>query len=73
MPDSGNFIEVAREEAARIVSAAHAQIDQERNVVREELRGQVAVLAVRGAEQILMREVDASAHGDSLNRLAAQL
>ena len=63
----------AREEAARIVTAARAQIDQERNVVREELRGQVAALAVRGAEQILMREVDASAHGDSLNQLAAQL
>ena len=63
----------AREEAARIVTSARAQIDQERNAVREELRGQVAVLAVRGAEQILLREVDASAHGDALNTLATQL
>lgn len=63
----------ARDEAARIVASARAQIDQERNAVREELRGQVAVLAVRGAEQILLREVDANAHGDALNSLAAQL
>ena len=63
----------AREEAARIVTTARAQIEQERNAVREELRSQVAVLAVRGAEQILLREVDASAHGDALNKLAAEL
>ncbi|MFT5447547.1 MAG: F-type H+-transporting ATPase subunit b [Gammaproteobacteria bacterium] len=63
----------ARDEAARIVTTARAQIDQERNAVREELRGQVAVLAVRGAEQILLREVDANAHGDALNKLASEL
>jgi F-type H+-transporting ATPase subunit b len=63
----------AREEAQRIVTAARAQIDQERNQVREELRGEVAALAVRGAEQILMREVDASAHSDALQKLASQL
>ena len=63
----------AREEAARIVTTARAQIEQERNAVREELRAQVAVLAVRGAEQILLREVDAGAHGDALNKLAAEL
>ena len=64
---------LAREEAERIVTAARSQIDQERNAARDELRGQVAVLAVRGAEQILMREVDSSAHGDALNKLAEQL
>ena len=63
----------AREEAVQIVNSARAQIEQERNAAREELRGQVAALAVRGAEQILLREVDATAHGDSLNKLAAQL
>ena len=63
----------AREEAERIVAAARTQVDLERNAAREELRAQVAVLAMRGAEQILMREVDASAHGDALNKLAEQL
>jgi F-type H+-transporting ATPase subunit b len=63
----------AREEAARIVTTARAQIDQERQAVREELRSQVAALAVRGAEQILLREVDAGAHGDALSKLATEL
>jgi F-type H+-transporting ATPase subunit b len=48
-------------------------VEQERNAAREELRSQVAVLAVRGAEQILMREVDAKAHSETLDKLAAQL
>jgi F-type H+-transporting ATPase subunit b len=63
----------AREEAARIVTTARAQIDQERQAVREELRSQVAALAVRGAEQILLPEVDAGAHGDALSKLATEL
>jgi len=63
----------AREEAARIVVAARAQVEQERNAAREELRSQVAVLAIRGAEQILMREVDAKVHSEALGKLAAQL
>lgn len=63
----------ARAEAERIVANARAQIDQERHAVREELRGQVAVLAVSGAEAILMREVDAKAHSEALEKLAAQL
>ena len=37
------------------------------------LREQVAGLAVRGAEQILRREVDARAHADILRQLQAQL
>lgn len=63
----------ARSEAERIVAAARAQIEQERNAAREELRSQVAVLAMRGAEQILLREVDAKAHGEALEKLAAEL
>lgn len=65
--------EQARSEAERIVAAARAQIEQERNAAREELRGQVAVLAMRGAEQILLREVDAKAHSEALEKLAAEL
>ena len=37
------------------------------------LRDQVAVLAVKGAEQILRKEVNASAHADLLNRLKTEL
>jgi len=40
---------------------------------REALRGQVAALAVLGAEQILRREVNAGVHSDLLNRLKTEL
>jgi len=40
---------------------------------RDGLRGEVATLAVKGAEQILKREVNASAHADLLNQLKAEL
>ncbi len=64
---------VAREEAERIKLAATAEIEQNRNQARDELRGQVARLALSGAEQILMREVDENAHRAVLDKLAASL
>jgi F-type H+-transporting ATPase subunit b len=60
-------------EAARIKAEAEADAAQQLNRAREELRGQVASLAVQGAEQILKREVNAAAHADLLNRLATEL
>lgn len=63
----------AREEAERIKVGASAEIEQHRNQAREELRGQVAKLALVGAEQVLMREVDEAAHRDVLDKLAANL
>lgn len=63
----------AREEAERIKVAASAEIEQNRNQARDELRAQVARLAVSGAEQILMREVDEKAHREVLDKLAANL
>lgn len=65
--------EKAGEESDRIVQAAHAEVEQERNRVREELRGRVADLAVDGAEKILEASVDKAAHQEMLNKLAAQL
>ena len=63
----------ATDEGARIVAAARAEADQESIRAREVLREQVAALAVKGAEQILRREVDARAHADLLGRLKAEL
>ena len=63
----------AKAEADRIVAAAHAQIQMEMHKAKEQLREQVAVLAVAGAEKILRREVDAKAHADMLSQLKAQL
>ena len=65
--------QVARDEADRIKQSAAAEIEQNRNRARDELRGQVARLALVGAEQILMREVDEKAHRDVLDKLAANL
>jgi F-type H+-transporting ATPase subunit b len=63
----------ANAEAARIIAAAKAEADSLVTKAREELRDQVAVLAVKGAEQILKREINASAHADLLNQLKTEL
>jgi F-type H+-transporting ATPase subunit b len=63
----------ASEEGAKIIAAARGEAEQESVKAREALRDQVAGLAVRGAEQILRREVDASVHAELLSRLKAEL
>ena len=63
----------ARAEAERIVAGANAEIEQEINRAREQLRKDVVSLAIAGAEKVLKKEVDASAHGSTLDELAAQL
>ena len=71
------LIDQARREAeaekARIVAQAQQDAAQEVQRARETLRAEVAVLAVKGAEQILQREVDAKAHAELLDQLKAQL
>ena len=63
----------AQAEADRIIAQAKADADQQVAKAREALRAQVADLAVKGAEQILKREVNAAAHADLLSRLAVEL
>jgi len=63
----------AAEEGGKIVAAARAEAEQQTVKAREALREQVAVLAVKGAEQILRKEVNASVHADLLNRLETEL
>ncbi len=63
----------ATTEGAKIVAAAKAEAEQEANKAREILREQVAALAVKGAEQILRKEVNASVHAELLGRLKAEL
>ena len=63
----------ANDEGVRIVAAAKAEAAQEALKARETLREQVALLAVKGAEQILKREVNASVHADLLDRLKVEL
>jgi len=63
----------ASEEAAKIIAAAKAEADAQTVKAREALRDQVAVLAVKGAEQILKREVNAGVHAELLGRLKTEL
>lgn len=63
----------ATEEGNKIIAAAKAEADQQAVKVREALREQVAALAVKGAEQILRREVNAGVHAELLNRLKTEL
>ena len=63
----------ANEEGVKIVAAAKAEAEQQTVKARETLREQVAALAVKGAEQILRKEVNASVHADLLNRLKTEL
>jgi F-type H+-transporting ATPase subunit b len=60
-------------ERERQLIAARAEMEQEVNRAREELRGQVSAIAVASAEKILMREIDPKVHEDILARLAAEL
>jgi F-type H+-transporting ATPase subunit b len=63
----------ATEEGNKIIAAAKADADQQTIKARETLREQVAALAVKGAEQILRKEVNAGVHADLLGRLKAEL
>ena len=63
----------AEDEGAKIVAAAKAEAQQQSIQAREALRSQVAALAVKGAEQILKREVNAGVHAELLGRLKTEL
>jgi F-type H+-transporting ATPase subunit b len=63
----------ATQERERILQAGQAEVQQQLNRARDELRAQVAGIAVAGAEKILAREIDPRAHQDLLDRLAAQI
>lgn len=63
----------ARAEGERIKEAQQAELEQELNRAKEALRGQVAVLALAGAEKVLGASIDANRHGQLLDQLAAEL
>ena len=63
----------AETQAADILAQARAQADLQIRQAREQLRAEVANLAVKGAEQILKREINADAHAELLNKLSAEL
>ena len=63
----------ATEEGRRIIAAAKAEAEQQSVKAREMMREEVAILAVKGAEQILRKEVNPQVHADLLARLKTEL
>jgi F-type H+-transporting ATPase subunit b len=63
----------ASSESARIVAAAQEQIKLDATRAKEELRRQVAGIAVSAAGKLLGREIDARAHAKLLDTLAEEI
>lgn len=63
----------ARAEGERLREAQRAEMAQEVNRAKEALRGQVAALALAGAEKVIGASVDAGKHSELLDKLAAEL
>lgn len=74
---ASQIVEEAKEQALtegdRLKVAAQAEIDQDVNRAKEALRGQVAILAVSGAEKILGKSVDSKVQAELVDQLAAEL
>ena len=60
-------------EREKIIAQGYAEIEAERNRAKEDIRKQVATLAIAGAEKILAREIDAAAQNDIVEKLVAEL
>ena len=69
----GEAKHVAVAEGERLITAARSEISNEQTRARDNLRKEVAALAVTGASKLLGREVDAKAHAALLDELAAEL
>ena len=65
--------DIAVVEADRVKASAQAEIEQETNRAREQLRGQVAALSLAGAEKILGAAIDPKAHAAMVDELASEL
>ena len=65
--------EKAREEGQRLIAGAKSEIEMETQRAREELRAQVAALAISGAEKILESSVDQAANEELVKKLASEL
>ncbi len=63
----------ARVEGDRILTSAKAEIAQEANRAKDELRSQVGAVAIAGAAKIISREIDDKAHTDLLDELVGQI
>ena len=60
-------------EAARQKATAQTEIEGMIGKAREQLRGQVAALAVQGARKIIQREINPDAHKALLDQLVSEI
>jgi F-type H+-transporting ATPase subunit b len=60
-------------EGQRLLSDAKQEVALESSRAREQLRREVATIAVVGASKLLGREVDAKTHADLLEQLAVEI
>jgi len=74
---AGDIVDEGRSEGERErqrqLASAKAEIEQEVSRVRDQLRAEVAGIAVAGAERLLGKEIDANTHRQLLDSLAAEL
>lgn len=63
----------AHEESARIIQQANVEIERMVDEAKENLRKQVAKIALMGAEKVLERSIDANVHRDMLEKLAQDI
>ncbi len=74
---ANEMIEHARSSASaegqRLLTAAQQQIELEAAQARDSLRKDVAQLAIDTASKLLEREIDARAHADLIDKLAARI
>ena len=63
----------AHQERENIIAQGHAEIEAERNRAKEDLRKQVSLLALAGAEKLLNKEVDSSVHTELLSDLVKEI
>ncbi len=56
-----------------MIEAAKAQIEQEIQQAKENLRKEVSSLALKAAEQILQEEIDKAKHKEIISKVSDQL
>jgi F-type H+-transporting ATPase subunit b len=74
---ASNIVEVAKDEARvegeRLLSLSKNEAAKEFQKAREELKNQIATIAMIGAEKILGRSIDAEANSELLDKLITEI
>jgi F-type H+-transporting ATPase subunit b len=66
-------VELARQEKDRIIAEGKAEIDNERNRLRQELKAEMADLVIESASKLISRNLDSTANRDLVNRFISEM